>query len=792
MLKKKRFSASCRIVYMVLLSLSIARAGDIAPQQWVPGKGIQLRGQTLSADIPDTSKVGDLLFGLKTPLVLEPGVYRAVALVRPEPRMNMGYRIVLTVRSDKPTQSYSRWRPPHSQLTPRPKEIWHAVDEARAFQHDALGLVRLAATFAVLKTHAYQVAVGWHIGETHIGSPWLNWEQAPASLDRLTLVSLACDRLEENVLLGELRADKVVYKPGMAPVLTVPVTWTADTPKTFAYRVRMARDLEPAHTVANGTLALQPRRTVLLKVSLPKLRTFGGYRFDLDLLDGATVMQTRERSAACSPRYNRIGLSGVNHGEYFYGSTNATQQMCRFIFENMRDAYLSWLEVGFWAPDDFSNLTPRKERYISNTMAPQRRSHIEFVCEYGRRNGIGVYAYLKGNYADGRDGLAWAQRYPELVYYHRDTGRPMGQYNLDHILNWDEYEQQILARKSRIGGHWYYVRLDAGRPSIVDVSADETIASVKMFGWAGVRFDGDFSVPVPDEYYEGPVRNLKGKLTATKADAEIVYANNVLRYKKEVREALPDFEFGFNHAFDDAHQRWIVGPAIASDGSMVMNEPIRSFGHGKEQAYNRWEDFANMITRYSRIVRTWGGFYQVIGCYGMRADDYLYQTVYVLAAQAKPYGPFFFDSPFTRRLSRFVTRFAGILCADLHPVPAPEGRLTIAGSGPLDWKRYVSYLEVSRRRRDYVIQMINPPVSERARSEDHRCLLRPPVTDVRVSLDTDPFEVPVQAWLLDPWNENDADSVELGLRPGGVDLVLPRSVAIWSVLVVRCELKETR
>lgn len=782
-------------IALVGMLTTLARAGEIPATDWALGEGGKLAAGMASVDVPRTSVVGDLVGGLKTPLDLKPGVYRVRAIVKAEPVMSMGYRLMLTVRPADPKAVDKRWRPEMDQLTPRPKEVWLAVDEKRAVQHDAGGWVTLETELALTAPQACQLAVGWKAGETHFHGD-MKIETAPAPIDRLTLKAVSVEKLDQSVALGTFMADKVVYKPGMKPRLSVPVINAGDQPISLAYRVRMAKDLESPVMVATGQVAAAAATSTVVTVDLPALDVFGGYRFDFDLLDPMGAVQvTRERSAACSASYNRIGIQGQHHGEYLTGSPNATRELSEAAFANMRENYICWFEVGFWAPDDFSNLTPDKERYLSNVMSPQWRPGLKNIGDACRANGIGVFAYLKGNYADGRDGLRFVQQHPELAAYTRDSGAPMGSYDMDRIVNWDDYEWRLRAGESGIGGHWPYVYLDGTRPSVVDVCADQTIASAEQFGWAGVRFDGDFDVVNSETYYEGPIRNLKGKVMATAEDADFTYAANVTRYKRKVVEARPGFEFGFNHILPEKDGK--VGrvlpstAAIAAGDSFVMNETIRGFG-GKMSPFNRWESYADLIADQSKTVRALGGFLQPIGCYGMRADDYLYESVYGLAAQAKPCGPVFFNTPFTSRISRFVTRYAGILCADLYPIPAPESRITVTNSASLEWRRYVSYLETSRKSRYYVIQFVNPPVNEHAVGTNTYCLLRSPVPDVKVSLDTDSFETPVAAWQLDPWLDDDQAAIKFTPRFDGVEVTLPRPVAVWSVLVIKCDLKATR
>ena len=775
----------------------ILSAAEIPAAEWSLGAGVQLAdGDAAVADVPPDSLVGDLVAGLKKPLELTAGVYRVRAVVRAEPIMSMGYRLILSVRSTDPKAEYTRWRPDRDQLTPRPKEVWLATDEKRAVQHDAGGWVTLETELALTAAQACQLAVGWKVGETHFYGD-MKIDTAPATIDRMVLKSLSVEALDRSVTLGKCLVDKVVYKPGAKPRLSVPVINVGDKPRRMAYRVRMAKDLGQPVAVAQGHVDAVASASTALDVDLPPLDAFGGYRFDVDLLDdaGATIV-TRERSAACSASFNRIGTQGGHHGEYLTHGGNATATMADIAFANAREDYICWFEVGFWAPDDFSNLTPDKDRYLSNIMTPQWRDGVRNIAASCAKNGVGSFAYIKGNYADGRDGLRFVQRHPELATYRRDSGAPMGSYDMDRIINWDDYERRITGGEAGIGAHWPYVYLDGTRPSCVDVCTDQTVASAEQFGWAGVRFDGDFDVGPSETYYEGPIRNLKGKVMATSDDADFTYAANVTRYKRKVLAARPGFEFGFNHILPEKDGK--VGrvlpstAAIAAGDSLVMNEPIRDFGHAKLSPVNRWEGYADLIADQSKTVRALGGFLQPIGCYGMRADDYLYQSVYGLAAQAKLCGPAFYNTPFNNRLSRFVVRYAGLLCADTYPMPAPESRVTVTNAAALEWRRYVGYLEPSRDSRWYVIHFINPPVNERAVGTETDCLLRPPVKDVRVGLDTDSFEKAVEAWQLDPWFAEDQIAAPITARSDGAEVTLPRPVSVWSVLVIRCDVRPTR
>jgi hypothetical protein len=114
----------------------------------------------------------------------------------------------------------------------------------------------------------------------------------------------------------------------------------------------------------------------------------------------------------------------------------------------------------------------------------------------------------------------------------------------------------------------------------------------------------------------------------------------------------------------------------------------------------------------------------------------------------------------------------------------------MTGSAALEWENYVNHIEPAPGRRDYVMHFINPPVPERANSvDDTRCLLREPVKNVAVELNPDGSETAKRAWLLDPWNPDNMKPVQVTTNGRQVRMDLPDSVAIWSVVVLECDVR---
>jgi hypothetical protein len=770
-----------------LLAASVSSAApELAPDAFQFASPAAIEGKTLAAAVPDDSILGELFSGLKSPIPQEPGVYRVTARVRPTPLNNMGYRIILTVRDANETKDWTRWRPAFSLLTPRAKEIWLGTDEKRAFQAGPDGVLELSCDVALVKAGRLDMAVGWKVGETMIGNE-ITINEAPASLSKLALESVTIKKLDVAQQVAKVMCDKLVYKPGAVPTLTVDCANTgAETAATLV--VRASRDLEPSAEIARKEVTLPAEKLSFEEIALPALDQEGGYRFDVDLMIGDKVASRGERSAICSSSFNRVAIFGSCHNEYLTHYYNATEALTKQYFINLKESYLPWLEINFWAPDDTTNLDPKEEVFMSNVMTPQKKSHIQLAVQEGKKNGIGMFTYNKGVWADGRDGLKWAQRFPEVVLYHRDTGRPLGTYNMESLMNWDQIlKDKVEGKVGSSPGGWYYALLDGARPSVADVAAEATIASMKTFGWDGVRFDGDFPVMPSNRYIDGPARNLRGEISATEDDAQLAWASAVQRYKLRVSKAFPKAEFGYNHEFNKENAFLTVVPTLAAGGGIVMQEAIRSH-LGERHPQNEWKKFAEELSKYSWIIRSFGGYSLMIDGYGGRSDDYLYAAVYLFASQVKPFQ-FDASNPFRQRLTRFMARFSGLLQGQIYPVASPGSRFTVSSSSPLEWERFVGWHDASETKRQYVVHLINPPLSERAKGQLNRCDLRPPVGEIKVGFYADPNEFPARAYLLDPWDENDKVEIPVKTSQGLTTISLPGTIPIWKVLVIECEVK---
>jgi hypothetical protein len=142
---------------------------------------------------------------------------------------------------------------------------------------------------------------------------------------------------------------------------------------------------------------------------------------------------------------------------------------------------------------------------------------------------------------------------------------------------------------------WYPCTLD----EVLNVGVNELIGSAKMFGLAGVRFDGDL--------FASRYRTLDGSFVGDEDfDYEAGNVRLVRRMKDTTLAACPGYLFGYNAS---TMITWSVGddnvPASFREkcalGGLIANEALAFPGDVP------WLQYAQTVRREAEIVRHYGG-----------------------------------------------------------------------------------------------------------------------------------------------------------------------------------------
>lgn len=419
-----------------------------------------------------------------------------------------------------------------------------------------------------------------------------------------------------------------------------------------------------------------------------------GHAMEVEVRQDGKVIATGEDYFCSADNVWAVGIAGSHPVGY---TADQVQDMAGIeaAVDIFRTKYTNTFEKFFWAPDDFANMMPTTARWYSGQVRyHEQMDRFKHLMEYGTRIGVLPTTYGKsiGSGSGARDAI---RAHPELIQGY--GGAMAFSPDTEELAKWD------LEDSSWQSVGWAYYNMND--PAVVQYGIDQIIGSTKMFGWAGVRFDGHFQAAigrqrVGDKYID---------FTAEMADKQT--AANQKTLKDQMRKVNPRFVYGYNYAECDFSGRIIDKPRetleLCDGGGHIMDEMAKG-NYYPAHPYRRWADYAHLIAQSAEQVRRLGGHYFPM----VNPDGPVghYQTIFTFAAGAHPNStPWSIDHPY----NAFATRYAGLLWdKDLKNIWNPCG-LIIIGPGVM-WEDYVREQRLDATHTRLVIHLINPPAQETA------------------------------------------------------------------------------
>ena len=521
-------------------------------------------------------------------------------------------------------------------------------------------------------------------------------EEDPA-VDRIPIdtLRLAIDRIEirpvrtADAVVTGVELDKVHYFPDE----TVRGTATLVSPRGGDYRavVEVVTEADAARPVAEQAVTLAAGKPFTLPFEcVLDGTTEMGHEFRVRLLDGDREIHAGRQFAGVSGNVYRVGITGGNCGQ---NTQTVKPDQLTALMRSNKQRYANYYERFAWAPCDYSDMTPDTEFFWSGqTQYPGSISGLKREIDEAHRLGIKAISYGKSCGASF-SGAETYRRFPELFQHSPDYGTGSEAFSTFYLERMARGEYVIDAGPNvpSMWQHWasFWVK---PTPEAVDFSARETIASAKMLGWDGVRWDGHFSGLMP-------------------------------RFVEKVNAELPRFVHGYNAAFaspggtvftptpppDDFHQ-------IAAGHGMVMDESVRDWSHtnfssGLMRPY--WE----AIAREADYVKRIGGLPLIITFDMASGLDTTLDVLFALACGQRytyltaPPSDFAFGT-----LPRFLTRYSAFVWDDTSRVAEPEKFIrVVAGNTPAKqaaapwWQEATWVRRLGGKRQQLLVNLINPP-----------------------------------------------------------------------------------
>jgi hypothetical protein len=330
--------------------------------------------------------------------------------------------------------------------------------------------------------------------------------------------------------------------------------------------------------------------------------------------------------------------------------------------------------------------------WSGQTQYPGSVSGFKTTLAEAHKVGVKAITYGKAC-ACGINGFNTFQRHPEFFGHEARIGPVSEMFNTFYL----ELMRQNLYTLPGIDGgprpwqHWASLWTNFASDAAVDFGADEILASSKMLGWDGVRWDGHF-------------------------------AGNMARFKQRVNAQHPGFIHAYNVAFaNPGSEHFLPSPPvddfheICKDHGVIMDESVRSWSHTNYSS-GVMRPFYDAICREADYVKRADGLPLFITFDIGSPQDKTLNILMGLAAGERytyitaPQTDFAFGS-----LPKFLTRFSAMEWDDTAMI-AKAGdvvKVNVGKSAAKDAKPWFEQSTWLRKlpsgREQLLVNLINPP-----------------------------------------------------------------------------------
>jgi hypothetical protein len=519
----------------------------------------------------------------------------------------------------------------------------------------------------------------------------------------------------------------------------------------------------------------QDAQTIPFEIVLPEEEL--GYALVAEYVsaDGADRSETGEYFTIAE-NFQRVALFGASAG----GTRDVElgEEAIRKAVSDGRNDYYNAVEYPFWAPDDLLELTPSTDWWFSGQANYHlNKQTLQRQIRLAHEQGMAMVTYGKWC-VSGPPG--WEAVYDRPQDFTGTYSQPIGSWDAHNAWIFDlrrNNEQvpytprPVINSKAPCFDPWWNAFVGIGpNPSLAMIrsSAEEMAASVDMFGWDAIRWDGHIRTGWNATGRSGNYEAWAARQTQT-----------LTRYFKDVvAKKHPEFRHGYNYFLieKDKKHDWAKEDfeldELARGGGLLMNESI-----GNASAGWTFAEIANNLQVEGDLSRERGAFYLGISFAGSPRDRIIESALWA-AAGCRPY-----NSGMTRETRRYLTRFAGFsLDERLRRLARPEGVLNPQAETRLWWQPFVYETPTEGGCRRLVVNLLNLPRADKRPSRDGKSApvwTMPPGTDPVAFALTLPAGISASAaHLIDPQT---LAVQPLALKDGRFEVP---AVASWSVLVV--------
>lgn len=477
--------------------------------------------------------------------------------------------------------------------------------------------------------------------------------------------------LYQNICFEDLVADRITYDPGMEGKASLQLWNFSGQDVTGNLTLFLDRRIDVREKIAERALTIPAKERCRLEFPFQAGEEELGRGLVAIFQAGDDLVSRRFAFSVVRDVY-RVAFHGGGEPmfaplwwdrERCYASAKASAESC------VRNNINCW-EAFSWAPSDFDEMTPDEEVWASGqTQYRKTKTCLKAFIETAKQHGVRAISYGKAC-GGGYPGIVNALRRPELFHTFGPSGFCHEFFSVDVLDRMRENRYRIHGLDEDFWQEWISVWAMIGNKETYDLGCDEIIASAKMFGWDGVRYDGHFS------YWNDDIR-----------------AGEVVRYCEDrIRKELPGFSFGYNIFGSDTSRVYYRTceefKAAADRGGMMMSEVYRNY-------IGNVSPNLDLLRAHGDEVRRLGGYFLCIYDTGGDVNGAL-----CLAAGARPMG--------STSLAGFATRYSAyILDERLRRLEQPEKIFEADPKANFIWDHFIYEKEEEPGKCSIILHLVN-------------------------------------------------------------------------------------